>query len=171
MKLRAVLSGILRVVATVAIFSVVGPLAFAGLILLIVFGAGAPLLELLHDFADLRSMSPLASAAVSVLTIGAMLAAFPPSIIAGVVFSFIAVCAGTSAVWIAWCATAVAIAGVLLLGAFYVPGESSAVLLPNMRGAEQILRAFLGLNVLAALPTTLCWWLTRPLHRARIASC
>ena len=171
MTLRAVLGGMLRMIATVGIFSVVGPLAFAALILLIVFGAGAPLLALLHDLADLRRMSPLASAAVSVLTIGAMLAAFPPSAIAGVVFSFIAVCVGANAVWAAWLATAVAIAGILLLGALTVPDESSAVLLPNMRGAEQILRTFVGLNVLAFPPATLCWWLTRPLHRARIAVC
>jgi hypothetical protein len=32
------------------------------------------------------------------------------------------------------------------------------------------LRAFAGLDLLALLPTTFCWWLARPLHRARIAA-
>ena len=170
MTLRAVSGGIVRTIAIIAIFSVVGPLAFATLILLIVFGVGAPFLALLRDFADLGSLSTLASVAVWVLSIGAMLAAFPPSVIAGVIFSLVAVCAGSSAVWIAWCATAVAIVAIMLLGASYVPDESSVVILPNIRGAEQILRAFVSLNVLAFLPTTLCWWLARPLHRARIAA-
>jgi len=171
MTLRAVFNGITRVIATVAIFSIAGPLGFAALILVIVFGAGAPLLALLHDLADLGSLSTLAFVAVWVLAVGAMLAACPPSVIAGVIFSLTAVCTGASAVWVAWCATAVAIAVIMLLGALYVPDESSAVLLPNIRGAEQIVRAFLALNVFALLPTTFCWWLARPLHRARVAAC
>jgi hypothetical protein len=168
--LRKVFGGLVRIVATVAIFSVAGPLAFAALIFLIVFGFGAPVLELLRDLASLGNLSPLASVAIWVLAIGAMLSAVPPSVIAGVVFSLAAVCAGFSAAWVAWCATAVAIAGIILIGASYVPDESSAVLLPNIRGAEPVVRAFVGLNVLAFLPTTFCWWLARPLHRAGIAA-
>ena len=171
MSLRAVPGGIARMIATVAIFSVAGPIAFVALIFLIVFGIGAPVLTLLHDLADLGSMSKLASVAVWVLAIGALLAAFPPSAISGMIFSLLAVCAGASAVWVAWCATAIAIAVIMLLGALYVPDESSAILLPNVRGAEQMARAFLALNVFAFLPTTFCWWLARPLHRARVAAC
>jgi hypothetical protein len=167
--LRAMLSGFARIVATVAIFSIAGPLAFAALILLLVLGVGAPFFELLRSFADPANLSPLVSAAIWVLAIGAMLAAFPPSIMAGLIFALAAVCAGFGAVWMAWCATAIAIAGIILVGAFYVPEESSAVLLPNIRGLEPIARAFVGLNVLALLPTTFCWWFARPLHRARIA--
>ena len=171
MTLRAVLGGFARMIATVAIFSIAGPLAFAGLILLMVFGIGAPFVALLRDFADFGSLSTLAAVAVWVLGIGAMLAAFPPSAIAGVIFAFVAVCTGASAVWIAWCATAAAIAAIILVGTLYTPDESSAVLLPNIQGMEQVLRAFAGLNILAFLPTTFCWWLTRPLHRARISVC
>jgi hypothetical protein len=168
--LGAVLGSIARIIAITAIFSVAGPLAFAALILGIVLGVGTPFLELLRDFASPGSVSTLVSVAAWVLTFGAMLAAFPPSVIAGAIFALAAVCAGLSAVWTAWCAAAAAIAGIILIGAFYVPEESSAVLLPNFRGVEQVLRAFAGLNVLAILPTTLCWWLARPLHRARIAA-
>jgi hypothetical protein len=166
----AMLSGIARMIAIVAIFSVAGPAAFAALILLIVLGVGAPFFELLRNVVDLGSMSPLVSAAVWVLTIGSMLAAFPPSVITGAIFALAAVCTGMSAAWMAWLAAAAAIAGIILIGASYVPGESSAVLLPNIQGSEQVLRAFLALNVFAFLPTTLCWWLARPLHRARIAA-
>jgi hypothetical protein len=87
----------------------------------------------------------------------------------GAIFALATVCAGLSSVWMAWCATAVAIAGIIMTGAFYIPQESSAVLLPSIRGVDPIVRAFVGLNVLAFLPTTFCWWLARPLHDARIA--
>ena len=165
--LRAILGGIVRLIAIVAIFSIAGPLAFAALILLIVLGVGTPFFELLRDFANLGDVSTLVSVAAWVLTFGSMLAAFPPSVITGAIFALAAVCAGLSAVWMAWC---VAIAAIILIGTVYVPGESSAVLLPNLQGSEQLFRAFLALNVLALLPTTLCWWLAKPLHRARIAA-
>jgi hypothetical protein len=168
--LRAILGGIVRTIAITAIFSVAGPLAFAALMLLIVLGVGTPFFELLRDFANLGEVSTLVSVAVWVLTFGSMLAAFPPSVITGAIFALAAVGAGLSAVWMAWCAAAVAIAAIILIGTVYVPGESSAVLLPNLQGAEQMFRAFLALNMLALLPTTLCWWLARPLHRARIAA-
>jgi hypothetical protein len=168
--LRAILGGIVRIIAIVAIFAVAGPLAFAALILLIVLGVGTPFLELLLEFANPGNVSTLVSVAVWVLTFGAMLAAFPPSVMTGAIFALAAVCAGLSAVWMAWCAVAVAIAAIILIGAVYVPDESSAVLLPNLHGAEQMLRAFAGLDLLALLPTTFCWWLARPLHRARIAA-
>ena len=168
--LRAILGGIGRMIAITAIFSIAGPLAFAALILLIVLGVGTPFFELLRDFASLGEVSTLVSVAAWVLTFGSMLAAFPPSVITGAIFALAAVCAGLSAVWMAWCAAAVAIAAIILIGTVYVPGESSAVLLPNLQGAEQLFRAFLALNVLALLPTTLCWWLAKPLHRARIAA-
>ena len=168
--LRAMLGGVARMIAISAIFSVGGPIAFAVLILLLVLGIGAPFLELLRDFANPGGVSTLMSAAVWVLTIVALLAAFPPSVMAGVIFALAAVCAGFSAVWMSWCATAVAIAGIILVGAFYVPDESSAVLLPNVHDTEPVIRAFVGLNVLALLPTTFCWWLARPLHRARFAA-
>ena len=168
--LRAMLSGVARMTAIVLIFSVAGPLAFAALILLLVLGVGAPFLELLRDFANAGGVSTLLSVAAWVLTIGAMLAAFPPSAMTGVIFALAAVCAGFNSVWMSCAAAAVAIAGIILIGAFDVPDESSAVLLPNIRGLEAVARAFVALNVLAVLPTTLCWWLAKPLHRARIAA-
>jgi hypothetical protein len=166
--LRAMLGGVARIVATVAIFSAAGPIAFAALILLLVLGVGAPFLGLLREFANPGGISTLISVAVWVLTFGALLAAFPPSVMTGVIFALAAVCAGLVATWMAWCATAVAIAAIILIGAFYVPEVSSVVLLPSIRGAEPVVRAFVALNVLALAPATLCWWLARPLNRARM---
>jgi hypothetical protein len=70
----------------------------------------------------------------------------------------------------AWLAAAAGIAGVILLGHFVIPGESSAVILPSVQSADQSLRLFAILAVLAILPATLCWWLSKPLHRASIAA-
>jgi hypothetical protein len=162
-------SGVARMIAIVAIFSVAGPVAFSVLILLLVVGVGAPFLELLRDFASGANVSTLLSVAAWVLTIGALLAAFPPSVMTGLIFALAAICTGFNAVWMAWVAMAVAIAGIILIGVFYVPDESSAVLLPHIREAEPVARAFAALNLFALLPATLCWWLTKPLHRARMA--
>jgi hypothetical protein len=167
---RAIFGGIARVVGIVAIFSIAGPLAFAALILLLVLGVGAPFFELLRDFVNAGGVSTLVSVAVWVLTIGALLAAFPPSMMSGVIFALAAVCTGFNSIWIAWCGVATAIAVLILIGAFHVPDESSAVVLPHMRGAEPVARAFAALNVFALLPTAFCWWLTKPLHRARMAT-
>jgi len=164
----ATLSPIARVIAIAAVFSVAGPLAFAALILPVVMGIGVPVLELIRNLANLGSL-PMSHVAW-VLTVGSMLAAFPPSVMTGAIFALAAVCASLSAVWVAWCAAAVAIAVIILIGTFYVPDESSALLLPNLHDAEQMFSAFAILNLLAFLPTTFCWWLARPLHRARIAS-
>jgi hypothetical protein len=70
----------------------------------------------------------------------------------------------------AWLAAAAGIAGVILLGHFVIPGESSAVILPSVQSADQSLRLSAILIVLAIAPATLCWWLSRPLHRASIAA-
>jgi hypothetical protein len=82
----------------------------------------------------------------------------------------IAVYAGVNAVWMAWLAVALAIIGVIVLGVFIIPDESSAVILPSARSAGETLSLFAVLAVLAILPTTLCWWLAKPLHRANIAA-
>jgi hypothetical protein len=166
----ATLSPIARVIAIAAIFSVAGPLAFAALVLPVVMGIGVPFLELIRNLANFVSLSVSMSQVAWVLTVGALLAAFPPSVMTGAIFALAAVCASLRSVWAAWCAAAVAIAGIILIGAFYVPDESSALLLPNLHDAEQMFSAFAILNLLALLPTTFCWWLARPLHRARIAA-
>jgi hypothetical protein len=159
-----------RAIGIVLIFSVVGPLAFATLILLIVAGFGAPLLQIALASFDLGGLSTIVSVALWLLVMATLLASFPPSAVAGCIFAVVAVYAGVNAVWMAWLAVALAIIGVIMLGIFMIPDESSAVILPSARSASETLSLFAVLAVLAVLPTTLCWWLTKPLHRASIAA-
>ena len=159
-----------RAIGIVVIFSVVGPLAFATLILLIVAGFGAPLLQIALASFDLGGLSTIVSVALWLLVMATLLASFPPSAMAGCIFAVAAVYTGVDAVWMAWLAVALAIIGVIVLGLFIIPDESSAVILPSARSAGQSLSLFAVLAVLAMLPTTLCWWLAKPLHRASIAA-
>jgi hypothetical protein len=165
-SVRALIGRLARVIGITVIFSIVGPLAFAALILLIVAALGAPLLQLLLAFVKLDALHTLVSVAAWLLGVAMMLASFSPSAMAGMIFALVAVYAGTNAVWAAWLAVAVVIFGVIVLGAFAIPGESSAFILPNIQSAGQALALFAMLSVLAILPATLCWWLTKPLSRA-----
>jgi len=159
-----------RAIGIVLMFSIVGPLAFATLIVMIVAGFGAPLLQIALAFADLGGLSTVVSVALWLLIVASLLASFPPSAVAGCIFAVVAVYAGANAVWVAWLAVALAIIGVIVLGIFIIPDESSAVILPSARSASQSFSLFAVLAVLAMLPTTLCWWLAKPLHRANIAA-
>jgi hypothetical protein len=159
-----------RAIGIVLIFSIVGPLAFATLILLIVAGFGAPLLQIPLAFFDLGGLSTVVSVALWLLVVATLLASFPPSAVTGCIFAVVAVYAGVNAVWMAWLAVALAIIGVIVLGVFFIPDESSAVILPSARSAGETISLFAVLAVLAILPTTLCWWLAKPLHRANIAA-
>jgi hypothetical protein len=159
-----------RAIGIVLIFSIVGPLAFATLILLIVAGLGAPLLQISLAFFNLDALSTVVAVALWLLVMATLLASFPPSAAAGCIFASVAVYAGVNAFWMAWLAVALAIIGVIVLGLFIIPDESSAVILPSARSAAQSLSLFAVLFVLAILPTTLCWWLAKPLYRANIAA-
>jgi hypothetical protein len=166
----AIWRGLARMIGISVIFSIVGPLAFAALVLIIVASFGAPLSQLFATFAGHDLLHTIVSVALWVLTIASWLAAIPPSAMAGLIFAFVAVCAGLDRIWMAWLAAAAGIAGVILLGHFVIPGESSAVILPGIQSTDQSLRLFAILIVLAIAPATLCWWLSRPLHRASIAA-
>jgi hypothetical protein len=159
-----------RVIGIVLIFSIVGPLAFATLILLIVAGFSAPLLQMALAYVNLDGFSTVVSVALWLLVVATWLASFPPSVVAACIFALVAVYAGVNAVWMAWLAVALAIIGVIVLGIFIIPDESSAVILPSARSAGETLSLFAVLTVLAIVPTTLCWWLAKPLHRASIAA-
>ena len=170
MSVGAVFRGFGRMIGIVLIFSIVGPLAFATLILLIVAGFSAPLLQMSLDLVNLGALGTVVSVALWLLVVATWLASFPPSVAAGCIFALVAVYAGVNAVWMAWLAVAVAIMGVIVLGIFIIPDQSSAVILPSARSASETLSLFAVLAVLALLPTTLCWWLAKPLHRASIAA-
>ena len=170
MSVGTLLRGLARMIGISVIFSIVGPLAFAALVLVIIASFGAPLSQLFATLAGHDLVSTIVSVALWVLTIAAWLAAIPPSAMAGLIFAFAAVCAGLDRIWMAWLAVAAGIAGVILLGHFVIPGAYSALILPSVRSADQSLRLFAVFTVLAFLPATLCWWLSKPLHRASIAA-
>ena len=170
MSVGAIFRRLGRVIGIVLIFSMVGPLAFATLILLIVAGFSAPLLQIALDLVNLGALGTVVSVALWLLVVATWLASFPPSAVAGCIFAMVAVYAGVNAVWMAWLAVALAIIGVIVLGIFIIPDESSAVILPSARSAAETLSLFAVLAVLAIVPTTLCWWLAKPLHRASIAA-
>jgi hypothetical protein len=159
-----------RAIGIVLIFSIAGPLAFATLVLLIVTGFSAPLLQMSLAFFNLEGLNTVVAVALWLLVVATMLASFPPSVIAGGIFAVVAVYAGLNAIWTAWLAVAIAIAGVIALGFVFIPDESSAVILPGARSAGEALSLFAVLAVLALLPTSLCWWFAKPLHRAGIAA-
>jgi hypothetical protein len=98
------------------------------------------------------------------------LAAFLPSVAAGLIFALAAVYGGINMIWMAWLAAAIAIAGFVVLGMFVMPSESSAVILLDVRSARAALTLSTMLAVLAIVPTSLCWWLAKPLHRGSIAA-
>ncbi len=159
-----------RLIGIILIFSVVGPLAFAALTSLIVVAFGAALLQLLLVFVDLSALRSVISIAVWLLAFLAVMASIPPSAVAGIIFASAAVYGGIGAIWMAWLAAAVAIAGVVTGGMFFIPSESSAVILPSVGSASQAPALFAMLAALAVVPTSLCWWLAKPLHRATISA-
>ena len=159
-----------RLIGIILIFSVVGPLAFAALTSLIVVALGAALLQLLLVFVDLSALRSVISIAVWLLAFLAVMASIPPSAVAGIIFASAAVYGGIRAIWMAWLAAAVAIAGVVTGGLFFIPSESSAVILPSVGSASQAPALFAMLAALAVVPTSLCWWLAKPLHRATVTA-
>jgi hypothetical protein len=165
-----ILAGLARIFGITVIFSILGPIAFALTVLGILTSFGAPLAQLLSAFVGHDLLSTIVSVALWVLAMASLLAAIPPSAIAGLIFGFAAVYAGINTVWMAWLAAAAGIAAVILLGNFIVPQESSAVILPGARDMAESFRLFAVLGALALLPSTLCWWLSRPLHRASMSA-
>ena len=166
----SILRGLGRIIVIAVIFSFVGPIAFAAMVLAIVASFGVPLAQLLAGVAPHDLLTAIASAALWVLTIVSWLAAIPPSAVAGVVFGLAAVGAGLDKVWMAWLAGVAGIAVAILLGNVIVTDESSAVILPGARDAAESLRLLGVFGALALPPATLCWWLSRPLHRASVSA-
>lgn len=158
-----------RAIGVVAIFSIVGALAMAAVVALVVVALGAPIVELVFAVVDLDALCGVLSIAVWLLAFVVVIATVLPAMAAGLVFAMAAIYAVLNPIWMAWLAAAVAIAAVVLLGAFIEPTESSAVMLPSTRSLPQALSLSVLLAALAIGPASLCWWLARPLHRARLA--
>jgi uncharacterized protein YqfA (UPF0365 family) len=107
---------------------------------------------------------------VGLLALVTALAAFLPSVAAGLIFALAAVYGGINMIWMAWLAAAIAVAGFVVLGMFIAPSEPSAVILPDVRSGRAALALSAMLAVLAIVPASLCWWLAKPLHRGSITA-
>jgi hypothetical protein len=164
-----VFGGLARMVGVFMIFSILGPLAFATMMLAIATGFSAPFLDLIMAFANPPGVRSFSTVVGWLLTVAFLLAAIPPSAITGLIFAVASVGAGANAIWIAWLAAVVAIAAIIVLGPFVVTQESSAIILPGIQTAGQAFRMLSTLAVLAIPPVALCWWLAKPLHRGSIA--
>ena len=164
----AIVGRFARAIGIVLIFSIAGPLTIAALISLVVVAFGAALLQMFLALLD--ALRTMVSVAVGLLVFVTALAAFLPSVAAGLIFALAAVYGGINMIWMAWLAAAIAVAGFVVFGMFVVPSESSAVILPDVRSAQQALTLSAMLAVLAVVPTSLCWWLAKPLHRGSIAA-
>ncbi len=162
----AVFQLLVRAIGIVLIFSVVGPLTIAALISLIAVAFGAALLQLFLALIELDAMRTMMSVAVWLLAFVTVLASLLPSIAAGLIFAVAAVYAKINMIWMAWLATAIAVAGFVIFGVFVVPSESSAVILPDVKSVRQALTLSAVLGGLVIVPASLCWWLAKPLHRA-----
>lgn len=166
----AIFGRLARAIGIVLIFSIVGPLTMAALITLIVVAFGAALLQMFLALLELDVLRTMVSVAVGLLALVTMVAAFLPSVAAGLVFALAAVYGGINVIWMAWLAAAIAVAGFVVFGLFVVPSESSAVILPDIRSAQQAVKLSAALAALAVIPASLCWWLAKPLHRGSIAA-
>ena len=104
-------------------------------------GFGAALLQMFLALLELEALRTIVSVAIVLLALATMLAAFLPSVAAGLIFALAAVYGGINMIWMAWLAAAIAVAGFVVFGIFLVPSESSAVILPDVRSARQALIA------------------------------
>ncbi|WP_246666799.1 hypothetical protein [Bradyrhizobium guangdongense] len=166
----AIVGRFARTIGIVLIFSVAGPLTMAALISLIAVALGATLLQMFLALLELEALRTMVSVAVVLLAIATMLAAILPAVAAGLVFALAAIYGGVNMIWMAWLAAAIAVAGFVAFGTFVVPSESSALILPDVRSAQQALKLSAVLAVLTIIPASLCWWLAKPLHRGSIVA-
>ena len=166
----AIVGRFARAIGIVLIFSIAGPLSIAALISLLVVAFGAALLQMFLALLELDALRTMVSVAVGLLAFVTALAAFLPSVAAGLIFALAAVYGGINMIWMAWLAAAIAVAGFVVFGMFVLPPESSAVILPDVRSARAALTLSVMLAVLAIVPTSLCWWLAKPLHRGSMAA-
>ncbi|MGH6710452.1 MAG: hypothetical protein ACREEK_15930 [Bradyrhizobium sp.] len=166
----AIVGRFARAIGIVVIFSIAGPLMLAALVSLLVVGLGAALLQMFLALLELEALRTMASVAIALLALATALAAFLPSVAAGLMFALAAVYGGVNMIWMAWLAAGIAVAGFVVFGIWVVPSEQSAVILPDVRSARQALTLSAILTVLAVIPASMCWWLAKPLHRASIVT-
>jgi hypothetical protein len=154
-----------RTLGIIAIFAIVGPLAVTAVFAIFLLVVGVPMLQLMLEFFKLESLRAWLSIAVFLLIFFSLFAAVTPSIIAGIAFAIASVYCGMNSLWVALAIVGCMVLGVVALGFFISPSESSPTLLPSVEGLRQGAVLALFLSIPAAIAASLCWLFSRPLHR------
>jgi hypothetical protein len=154
-----------RSLGIVAIFTMVGPLVVAAVFGFFVLAIGIQVVQLMLEFFELEALRPWLSIAFSLLLFFGLVAAVPGAAVAGVTFAVAAIYLGMNSLWTALVVAAIMVAGIVILGFFFSPSESSAFFLPSLQGMRQGFWLALFLFVPAAIAASLCWIFSRPLHR------
>ena len=155
-----------RSLGIVAVFSILGPIAVAAFFMLVVLVVGIPLLQLMLTMVDLEALRPWLSIAAFLLIVFSLAAAVPPAAITGIAFAVTSVYFRRNAVWVAVLIAALVSLGIVVMGFFVPSADSTTLLVPSVRGAGQALALSVFLAVPAIVAASLCWLVTRRLHRA-----
>jgi hypothetical protein len=155
-----------RCLGIVAIFSFIGPLAVTSVFVCIALLIGVPLLDTVLQIVELHTIQSSLSVTLFLLIFFAFASAMTPSILAGVFFAITSVYCGLTSVWAALVIATTLVLGIVGLGFFVSPSESSPLLLPGVKGAQQGAFLALFLSIPAAIAAYLSWFFSRPLHRA-----
>ena len=159
------LGRVARSTGIVAIFAMVGPLIITTLFGAFILALGLEMLRLMLSFFGLESFGPLLKIAFFILLFLAFVATVPASALAGFFFAIAALYFGKASLWAVLIVTAAMAAGVVLLGFFVSPSENSPLFLPSVEGLRQGLALTLFLFIPGAIAASLCWLISRPLHR------
>lgn len=154
-----------RSLVIVVIFSIVGPLAVTAGFGFFVLLIGIPTLQTMLELVELQTLRAWLPVAVFLLIFFAFAVAAIPSVIAGLGFAIASVYCGMNSLWVALAIVGTMVLGVVALGFFVSPSESSPLLLPSVKGLRQAVFLALFLSIPAAIAACLCWLFSRPLHR------
>lgn len=162
MSVGAALGRLARALGIVVVFSVVGPLLIATMFSLSIFLLATPILEFFFFWIDWQALRPLT---LFLLVFFAVIASAPAAFAIGVVFAISSVYFGANTLPVLLLIVALAAAGVVVMGAFVVPSESSPLIVPGVRDVGHGASLWLFLTVPGAIAGALCWLISRPLHR------
>jgi hypothetical protein len=85
--------------------------------------------------------------------------------VGGLAFAIASVYFGLNSLWTALAIVGILVLGVVVFGFFSAASESSPLLLPTVQGLRQASTLALLLAIPGTLAASVCWLVSRPLHR------
>jgi hypothetical protein len=155
-----------RSLGIVAVFTVLGPLVIASIFAIVVLVLGLSFLQLVLSLVSLEVLRPWLSIAGVLLLVFTLVAAVPPAFAAGLAFAVASVYFGANALRVALLVAAIASIGIVVMGFLVSVSEAAPVLLPNVQGVVQACALAVFLTIPALTAASLCWFVSRPLHRS-----